>query len=319
VANPTGDRSQWQDIAIWCRRELGSPPRVLLFAAGHISKVIGVELENGRQVVIKLRPADDRVSGAIAVQRLLFERGFSCPEPLTGPSLLGEMLATAEAFVPTDALVGRPPADECAEMLATLVALAGDPTRFPALASTLPWVAWDQPEAGNWPTPDDLDVDLNQPPGPPWLEDAAEAVRSRLAADYWPTVIGHCDWEAHNMGWREGHVAVVYDWDSLGTRSEPAIAGTAAAVFASAPHGPVAADLQQTQAFLDAYRKARPGWDDDATEIAYAAGLWVLLYNARKELAGGGGGYLDHLSDELQVRLRHAGAWRHPIGLPIDG
>jgi Ser/Thr protein kinase RdoA (MazF antagonist) len=308
VADSTEDVSQWQNIVTWCRRELGSLPRVHLFAEGHISKVIGVELENGHRVVIKLRPPDERVHGAIAVQRLLFERGFACPEPLTGASLLGEMLATAEAFVPADGLVGRPPADECAETLATLVALAGDPTRFPELASTLPWVAWDHPGLGHWPPPDDLDLDLNQPPGPPWLEDAAEVVRSRLEGDPWPPVIGHCDWEVHNLGWQDGHVAVVYDWDSLGTRSEPAVAGAAAAVFASAPHGPVAADLGQTEAFLDAYRNARPGWDDDATEISYAAGLWVLLYNARKELAGGGVGYLERLSHEMQIRLRHAGA-----------
>jgi hypothetical protein len=41
--------------------------------------------------------------------------------------------------------------------------------------------------------------------------------------------------------------------------------------------------------------------------VAYAAGLWVLLYNARKELAGGGSGYLAHLARDLQERLQRAG------------
>ncbi len=66
--------------------------------------------------------------------------------------------------------------------------------------------------------------------------------------------------------------------------------------------------MGQTDAFLDAYRRGRPSWDEDASELAYAAGLWVLLYNARKELAGGGTGYLEHLSRELQARLERAGA-----------
>lgn len=154
-------------------------------------------------------------------------------------------------------------------------------------------------------------MDLNKPSGPSWLEDTAQGVRSRLAADSWPIVIGHCDWEAHNFGWQTGHIAVVYDLDSLGALSEPAIAGAAATVFASAPGGPVAADLAQTEEFLAAYRCQRPNWDLDALEIAYAAGLWVLLYNARKELAGGGTGYVDHLKHELEERLRRAGT-----GLP---
>jgi hypothetical protein len=308
LANAIEDASRWHEMVTWCLRELGSAPRRHLFAGGHISTVVGVELDNGQQVVVKLRPPDERVRGAVAVQQSLFDRGFPCPEPLSGVSLLGGMLANAEAFVPAGPLVGRPPPAECAGMLATLVALAGDPSRFPELAPALPWVAWDHPGEGLWPPPDDLDVDLNEPPGPQWLEDAAEAVRSRLAADRCPPVIGHCDWEAHNLGWRDGHVVVVYDWDSLGTRSEPAIAGAAATVFASAPGGPVAADLGQSEAFLGAYQQLGPGWDDDATELAYAAGLWALLYNARKELAGGGTGYLDHLSREMRPRLRHAGA-----------
>ena len=308
MTGPTGGTSQWQEIVDWCRRELGSSPQGHFFNAGHISKVVGVELEDGRQVVVKLRPPDERVRGAIAVQRLLFERGFPCPEPLSGVSLLGRMLASAEAFVPAGPLLGQPPADECAEGLARLVDLAGNPSMFPELAPPLPWVAWDCPREGNWPPPDDLDLDLNKPPGPHWLEASAERVRSRLSAGAWPAVIGHCDWESHNLGWRDGHIAVAYDWDSLGSRSDPAIAGAAATVFASAPGGPVAADVGQTDAFLDAYRRGRPSWDEDASELAYAAGLWVLLYNARKELAGGGTGYLEHLSRELQARLERAGA-----------
>lgn len=42
-------------------------------------------------------------------------------------------------------------------------------------------------------------------------------------------------------------------------------------------------------------------------EVAWAAGLWVLLYNAKKECAGGGRGYLDHLERELHERMVEAG------------
>ena len=45
----------------------------------------------------------------------------------------------------------------------------------------------------------------------------------------------------------------------------------------------------------------------DDLNTAWAAGLWVLLFNARKELAGGGRGYVDHLHQELATRLAWAG------------
>jgi hypothetical protein len=138
MAESRAGQSEWDGIVGWCIRELGSRPRRRLFTTGHLAKVIGVELDDRRQVVIKLRSPDERVTGVVAVQRRLFERGFPCPEPLAGPSPLAATLATAEAFVPADQLAGRPPGRECAEMLASLVELAGDPSEFPELASPLP-------------------------------------------------------------------------------------------------------------------------------------------------------------------------------------
>jgi hypothetical protein len=121
-------------------------------------------------------------------------------------------------------------------------------------------------------------------------------------------VIGHVDWEAHNVGWDGDQPAVVYDWDSIAVRSEAAIAGAASAVYPSAVGGPVAATIVQTEAFLDAYPRDRREWPPARLELAWAAGLWVLVFNARKESAGGGTGYLEHLRTEVGERLRRAGA-----------
>ena len=308
VSTRKTDGPAWPSIVAWCERELGSSPALRLFNSGHIAEVHGVELGDGRRVVIKVRPVDDRAGSVVAVQRRLFERGFPCPEPLTDACQLGDVIVTAETLVLAESLIGRPPVAECAELLAELVALAGDAGEFPKLMSPLPWVAWDWQGPGQWPPPDDLDLDLNEPPGPPWLEEAAARVRSRLASDHGEPVLGHCDWESHNFGWRDGHITVVYDWDSLGIRTEAAIVGAAGTAFSSSRGGPIAAELEDSAAFFGAYRSRCPDWDGDATEVAYAAGLWVLLYNARKELAGGGRGYLDHLAKELRERLRRAGA-----------
>jgi hypothetical protein len=116
------------------------------------------------------------------------------------------------------------------------------------------------------------------------------------------------DWEAHNIGWQGRRPVVVYDWDSLAIRTEPTIAGAAATVFGSSGQAQIAATLNQTEDFLDHYQRRRGPWTPHQREIAWAAGLWVLLYNARKETAGGGVGYLWHLDGELDHRLRLSGA-----------
>ncbi len=102
----------------------------------------------------------------------------------------------------------------------------------------------------------------------------------------------------------------VDDWDSVAGLCEPAIAGAAAAVFPSSPDSrTVAATMQQTEPFLDAYQIARGiHWTREDQEICWAAGLWVLAYNAKKETLGGGTGYLRHIEREARERLGRAAA-----------
>ena len=70
----------------------------------------------------------------------------------------------------------------------------------------------------------------------------------------------------------------------------------------------VAATVGQTEAFLDAYQLARGlHWSPSELEICWAAGLWVLAFNAKKETLGGGAGYLKHLETEARDRMDRAG------------
>ena len=218
------------------------------------------------------------------------------------------MTATAETYVP---LHGRspdpPPAAPTAELLAELVNVAPPASAFPALAPAPPWVGWDHHEGALWPWPDDLMVDMNSTPGPDWVDCTAQRVRERLSRVRAEPVIGHIDWEAHNLDWNDAQPVVVHDWDSIAIRPDAAIAGAAAAVFPSNGANAVAATVEQTAEFLDTYRRARPRWSVDDDEIAWAAGLWVLTYNAKKEALGGGTGYLTHLEAEIDDRARLAG------------
>ncbi|HEX4905341.1 MAG TPA: hypothetical protein VFU93_07810 [Acidimicrobiales bacterium] len=297
------------DVAQWCLRVLGSAPARELFRRQHLSEVIGVALTDGREVVLKIRPASARLAAITAVQRHLHARGFPCPAVVAGPEPLGSLVATAEACVPWRGQPPDPPPPAAtARLLAALVEAAPPADAFAALDPAPPWVGWDHAGRGVWPVPDDLDVDLNAHTGPGWVDETAARVRARLAETASRGVIGHIDWEAHNLDWDGGTPVLVHDWDSLAIRPEAAIAGAAAAVFPTNGTTTVAATVEQTAAFLDAYRRARSAaWTDADEQVAWAAGLWVLTFNAKKESLGGGAGYLAHLEPQLAQRLARSG------------
>lgn len=136
-------------LADWCDRYLGARPARVLFRSGHLSQVVGAELADGRQVVIKARAAGPRIAGCVAVQGHLARMGFPCPEPLAAPVQAGGLTVTAEVLVPGG---GQLPAEggaaPFAALLARLVSSAPGPAAVPSLTPSPPWTGWDHPGHG---------------------------------------------------------------------------------------------------------------------------------------------------------------------------
>jgi hypothetical protein len=292
----------------WCHRYLEDGLGSVLFRSGHLSEVVGVQLTSGRQVVVKVRPYAPRLAGCLAVQGHLARAGFPCPAPLTGVTRLGVLAVTAETAMPGGGqLSPQGGAEPFALLLARLMDSAPDPSRTPTLAPSPPWTAWDHPGALLWPDADDEGRDLNTLSGPRWVDEAARRVRGRLTANRAFVRIGHGDWESQNIAWASGVPLAVHDWDSLIAQPEASIVGLAAAVWPAmgAPGG--AASVAQTEDFIASYQVATARlWAQSEVQDAWAAGLWVRLFNARKDAAGGGGPQLNRLENEVDERLAFA-------------
>jgi len=259
-----------------------------LFRGGYLSLVVGLQLEDGREVVVELRPPAPRLAGCFEVHRRLYEAGFPCPQPLAGPVALAGFIATVESYIPGGDRF--PPSGRTAEpfasALAALVAAAPAVSDVPSLAPNPPWTAWNHAEGGLWPWPDDRDIDLNSVRGPDWVDLAGRAARSRLErARPQPVVVGHGDWYTNNIRWAGHELHAVHDWDSLIAESEPVVAGLAAAVYPAVQAGSEAT-VEETAAFLDAYAHAR-GRNFSAAELeeCWAASLWVRSFDAKKQFA----------------------------------
>ena len=245
-------------LAAWCTDHLGSAPAAELFRSGHLSTVIGLHLADGREVVVKVRPASPRIAACVEVQRRIFESGYPCPEPLSGPAPLGIGVATAESYAPGGDLLPRAElaTQLSAEAFARLIGLAPRPADVPSLDPAPSWASWNHGEAGLWPLPEGAEFDLNEVDGPEWIDQAGDRARDRLRSGVWEPVIGHCDWLADNVRWKGDELLVVHDWDSAVADSEAVLVG-----FAGALHSTVSpnelATVDETARFVDAYCEAR--------------------------------------------------------------
>jgi len=115
--------------------------------------------------------------------------------------------------------------------------------------------------------------------------------------------IGHGDWESQNIRWTaQERPLAVHDWDSVIAQPETAIVGLAAAVWPAGGGDQDAATVGQSADFIDSYQAAAgKRWTQRAVQDAWAAGLWVRLFNAKKD--AGAGPQLDGLAGEIAERL----------------
>ncbi|WP_452625809.1 hypothetical protein [Prauserella flavalba] len=122
-------------------------------------------------------------------------------------------------------------------------------------------------------------------------------------------MLGHADFEAQNLRWRDGEVWAVHDWDSLAWQPEAALAGAASGAFASASP-PTLAPVESSAAFLAAYQDLRGRrFTVEEREIAWAASLWPAVHNARWEALHGDPPVCgDAVRAQAAERLRRANA-----------
>jgi Phosphotransferase enzyme family len=256
---------------------LAATPVTVLFLAGHLSEVVGVRLGDGREVVVKRRlDQSQRAGRCVAAQRLLAEQGFPCPTPVTDVSVVDGVAVHAEQFVEGGEVETKDTpaaAARSAVLLADLVRRLGALDVDPPLPNP-EWVRWDV--LPDWHVTAAV---------PDWFEDTTRRVQAKLAGCDLPPVLGHADWEAQNIRWRNDEPRVIHDWDSLAWLPEAALAGSAAGIFAIHGEQPTLAPLASSEAFLLAYESERGArFSPYETEIAWAASTWEALHNARDEL-----------------------------------
>lgn len=271
---------------------LGSPVAAVRFRAGRIDAVWGVELGDGRAVVIKSHrlPVDlEAISAARDAQRVLRAASFPCPAPLAGPDKVDGQVLSVETLL-GDGLVpdGREPENRylLAAGLARHIQLLRREPGLIARAGAGP--SWCRYVNGPWPVPHDPIVDFRSTPdGYGWLDDFAQRASDQVLAhrDADQVVVGHADWYAGNASVADGTLVGTFDWE-LVADAEAVIAGFTAACYASSStSGGGLSTPEEAAAFLRDYDEARgrPMTGDEQRAAAGSA-AWILAFNARWEV-----------------------------------
>ncbi len=280
----------------WCTAQLGSAiARYLLFDSSSGS-VHGVELTDGRRVVVKgHRPTVTRefLAAVGALQGALAAAGYPAPRPIVGPVPCRSGHLTAEGH-----LEQARPADAhdpgirrlLASGLARFVELAS-PHRDDLAAVTHPMA---RVLDGLYPQPHSERFDFAATTaGAEWIDEltrAARRVLTRIPAGR--AVVAHGDWRVQNVGIRAGAITAVDDWDSVSATDECTALAAAATTFSvdwnidqprRLPTSP------ESAAFLDDYAsaRARPFSAHERQRVA-ASIVASLAYGARCEHADPG-------------------------------
>jgi aminoglycoside phosphotransferase (APT) family kinase protein len=282
-----GDDFRMLRLADWCASRLGEGELIPLIpaAGGQMSEVYRY-VAGGTSVVIKVRPEPlQRINRCLDAQRTAANAGFPCAKPLTRAEALdAAVIVSAEEWRPGGEML-RGDDVESARRSATLLAelvtiLERQPDK--AVGSPPPWMNWNPPGGGLWPRNGPIDQ-MDQTLVPESIEECARRVSARIRQSELPHVLGHGDWEAQNIRWKDGSPWSVYDWDSLVSLPEASIVGAASGAFAST-ETPTLAPIESSRAFIDSYELARGRtFTEEERQIAWAASMWPALHNARGE------------------------------------
>lgn len=276
----------------WARDRLGGAIADVRFRGGRIDAVWGVELQDGRAVVITAhrKPVDlNAAEATLDAQRTLVDAGFPCPVPLAGPDEVDGRVLTAETLLVGEQPNGRDPGIRrlLADGLARHIEILRARPDLVGRAGSGP--SWCRYQGGPWPVPHDTIVDFRSTPaGFEWLDvfgqRAADQILDNRDAD--DVVVGHADWYAGNTAVVDGLLVGTFDWE-LVADTDAVIAGFAAACYAASPTGGGGLSTPEEAAgFLRDYEEAR-GRALSERERGAAAGAvaWILAFNARWQAA----------------------------------
>jgi hypothetical protein len=279
-------------LTAFAERELGSAITELAFFELSVAAVFGLDLRDGRRVVVKAFGPDMDpafVDSLITVQRYL-ARDFPCPTVLGPKRSFGANAAVVMPMLDEGSYVDATAAPVRAEWAALLNRQIEDCRPLTDLPGIVTW----RPPAGRlWHRPHNALFEFEHThKGAEWIDAIAADALVILEGQTAPLLLGHADWSAKHFRLSARRpsgrrITAVYDWDSLRYGTEAEIVAGAAVTFSVTWYVPgrdALPSVEDSLAFVADYETARPGPFSAAERLALvAAARYARAYTARCE------------------------------------
>ena len=277
----------------FCREQLGVVVRGSLFYQSSIGAVAGLELEDGRRVVLKAYQPDrtrERLEEVVRLQGHLSRHGGLAPPVLTGPAPLALGWGVVEEYVERGRTRDGHDPQVRQALAVSLHAICAQLAPFVA-ASRLTSQLFSQLVPGAlWPKPHSKIFDFEATHVGAEEIDALGATALRQLALQQGTpagqlVLGHCDWRAEHVRFEGDQPVAAFDWDSLCKEREPILVGFIAHAFCAdwtRSNYAQAPTLDEARAFVGAYEAARgASFERDERALCGAAFTYSVGYTSR--------------------------------------
>ncbi len=262
----------------------------LLFIEPSAGVVFGFLLASGRKIVLKIFNRNitysylERINN---IQSIFYGAGFPAPEVLSPIFKLNISNAGLYSFIEGHKENAHLPniREELAKYLAKFSQIV-DRYQFELLYTFMQLSA----KGKLWPDPHNILFDFKKTQrGAGWIAMKAREAKKILSASYYPKRLAHTDWDVKNTLFRDKKLVAVFDWDSLGTLSEPEMVGRAAAQFTAdwESGNKVTPTPEEGRKFVAAYEKFRGRkFSSNEYQVISASADYLIALIARFEHAG---------------------------------
>lgn len=264
----------------FCAAHLGADPISCSFWEAEIGLTLGLEVDDGTQVVLRCHPPEvgrEHLGAVAAVRRHLFSARFPVPELLAGPHHLGRGFATAESFVRPPPAIDMRPQDRRSLLARGLCRLNLAASQAPGKEALATFV------------PDSDGLDSSEA-----IDDLVGLAGERMVDDGTPSesVATHLDWCADHVRVDGGAIRMILGWNALYSAREPVAIGWISARFLGSIGGAEGVrpypTPDESDAFIAAYSSLRKTpWGDSERKTVGAARAFSLADAARRELTLG--------------------------------
>lgn len=289
TTNPAHIAHQLDDF---CKETLHSAIADYLFYESSQGAVCGVQLEDGRRVVLKIHQASRSLEFLMAiyhVQHYLVNAGYPCTCPILAPARFRDDFATVEKLDDTgEYRDAHEP--EIRRSIAQLHAWLSSLTEDMSNISGLHPATLDKrlPPDTLYPIPHSKMFDFEATSqGAEWIDALCRKARKTLAENSaGKLLLGHTDWSIKHFRYTGDSVHVIYDWDSLALDLEPVLVGKAAGGFTMTWQldVPILPTQDEALAYVREYEAFRnKKFTVDEQQVMVASMTAWLCYGARIE------------------------------------